>query len=72
MNRLAIDQDRCKACRLCIGACRFKLLALGKGLNAKGYHPVELTDASKCAACAQCAALCPEGAIAVYRSTESA
>ncbi|MDR0965774.1 MAG: ferredoxin family protein [Myxococcales bacterium] len=70
MNRVAIDQDRCKACRLCIGACRFELLALGKDLNAKGYHPVEVLDASKCVACAQCATLCPEGAIAVYRGVK--
>lgn len=72
MNRVVIDQDRCKACRLCIGACRLHLLALGKSLNAKGYHPVELADADKCVACAQCATMCPEGAIAVYRGLRSA
>lgn len=71
MNRVAIDQDRCKACRLCIGACRLNLLALGQSLNAKGYHPVEITDRARCVACAQCAAMCPEGAIAVYRGVKS-
>ena len=70
MNRVAIDQDRCKACRLCIGACRLNLLALGQSLNAKGYHPVEITDRVRCVACAQCAAMCPEGAIAVYRGVK--
>jgi len=67
MNRLVIDRDRCKACRLCISACNRHLLALSEKLNAKGYHPAAQHDPEKCTACALCAIVCPEGAIEVYK-----
>ena len=72
MNRLAIDSNRCKACELCVPACNRALLALSEGLNAKGYHPIELHDAEKCTACGLCAIVCPEGAIAVYKAVSAA
>ena len=67
MNRLEIDKDRCKACRLCIRTCSFRLLELSGELNAKGYHPIALYEAEKCTACSLCALVCPEGAIAVFK-----
>ncbi len=67
MNRLEIDANRCKACRLCIQACSKKLLVLSTNLNEKGYHPVMLGDTSACIACALCATVCPEGAISVFK-----
>ena len=67
MNRLEIDKDRCKACRLCIDVCTRHLLDLSGDLNAKGYHPIALHDAEKCTACALCALMCPEGCIAVFK-----
>jgi len=71
MNRLEIDKDRCKACRLCIATCNFKLLALADELNAKGFQPMAVRgDPSKCTACTLCATVCPEGAITVYRQVK--
>ena len=71
MNRLEIEKDRCKACRLCASACNFKLLELADELNAKGYHPIaQRGDPSKCTACALCAMICPEGVITVYKQAK--
>ncbi len=67
MNRLQIDRDRCKACRLCIGVCQRKLLDLTEDLNAKGFHPIEIKNLEKCTACGLCAIVCPEGSIEVYK-----
>lgn len=67
MNRVEIDKDRCKACRLCIPACNKELLELSDSMNAKGYHPVAIHDMDKCTACALCGLVCPEGAISVYK-----
>ncbi len=71
MNRLEIDKDRCKACRLCIGTCNYKLLDLAEDLNSKGYHPISIHNPEKCTACALCAIVCPEGAIAVYKEIKA-
>ena len=73
MVKVTVNELVCKGCGLCVRACPKNVLALSKTkLNAKGYHPVELTDRARCVACAQCAAMCPEGAIAVYRGVKSA
>lgn len=70
MNRLEIDKDRCKACGLCIDVCNRHLLQLAEGLNAKGYHPIEIHDEDKCTACTLCGVMCPEGSIAVYKEVK--
>jgi 2-oxoglutarate ferredoxin oxidoreductase subunit delta len=72
MNRLVIDMDRCKACRLCMKACNRALLDLSEDLNAKGYHPVGIKEIEKCTACGLCAVVCPEGAISVYKALKKA
>lgn len=67
MNRIEIDANRCKACRLCIDVCHRHLLDLSEELNAKGYHPIAVHDPEECTACALCGIVCPEGSIAVYK-----
>ncbi len=67
MNRVTIDQDRCKACGICIKACNKDLLTLAGELNAKGYHPIAVHDLENCTACGLCAVVCPEGALAVFK-----
>ena len=61
MVKLTINEDRCKGCGLCVRACPKKLLQISKTkLNAKGYHPAEMTDISAVTACASCARTCPD------------
>lgn len=61
MEKLKIDQRRCKGCNLCVSACPKKILELDKNsLNSKGYHPVFVTDLDKCIRCAFCATICPD------------
>ena len=63
-----IDEDRCKACALCIPVCPKKILALSEErLNAKGYPPITVTDPDSCTGCALCAVICPDVVFTVYR-----
>ena len=61
MAKLYIREDICKGCGLCIEVCPKKILALHKEkINAKGYHPIMVTDESACIGCASCARMCPD------------
>jgi len=62
-----IDDERCKACGLCVEVCPTKILVLSDKINSKGYHPVECIDQDKCIACTSCALICPDIAITVFR-----
>ena len=64
---LDIATDRCKGCGLCVDVCPKHVLALEPiVVNALGYHPVRLTDATSCTSCALCARICPDVVFAVY------
>jgi len=66
MSKITIREERCKGCELCVDACPKKLLKLADDkINAKGYHPVSVTDESKCTQCAACATMCPDVVITV-------
>lgn len=68
MAKVTFDIDKCKGCGLCCQACPKKILALAKHtLNAKGYHPVEMTDQAACIGCAFCATMCPDTVITVEK-----
>lgn len=67
MDKVVIDQDRCKGCNLCVEFCPQHALRLAEGLNVIGYHPAELHDPDKCNSCTLCAMMCPEGGMSVYR-----
>lgn len=68
MAKITINEVVCKGCGMCIIACPRKIIELSKDkINAKGYHPAELTDESLCTGCASCATMCPDVAITVER-----
>jgi Pyruvate/2-oxoacid:ferredoxin oxidoreductase delta subunit len=67
---VAIDQELCKGCSLCVVFCPPKVISLSDGFNAHGYHPATYSG-SGCTGCAICFYVCPEpGTISVYRREE--
>jgi 2-oxoglutarate ferredoxin oxidoreductase subunit delta len=64
---LVIAEEHCKGCELCVDACPKGVLELDRGrVNALGYHPVRLTEASACTSCAFCARVCPDAVFTVW------
>ena len=68
MAKVTFNEDICKGCGLCVGACPKKIVALIKDkINAKGYHPAGITDQAACIGCAFCATMCPDCVITVEK-----
>lgn len=68
MVKVIINELICKGCGLCARACPKGVLELSKTkLNAKGYHPAEVTDQEACIGCASCARTCPDVAIRIEK-----
>ena len=68
MAKVSFDEERCKGCGLCETVCPKQIIALSKEkINAKGYHPAQITDQDKCIACAFCATMCPDTVITVEK-----
>jgi 2-oxoglutarate ferredoxin oxidoreductase subunit delta len=69
VGRVVIDEQKCKACLICIDNCPQKMLGQSKNMNKSGYYPVVfLAEKGQCKGCALCAVVCPEIAIKeVYR-----
>jgi 2-oxoglutarate ferredoxin oxidoreductase subunit delta len=73
MSRIAIDEERCKGCLLCVEACPKGIIAASSRFNTKGYKVAEVPEADmdKCTGCAACANMCPDVAITVWRTVKS-
>ena len=69
---LVIKTEKCKGCEVCITGCPQNpaCIALSKKVNAKGYNYLEVVNADACIGCANCAVICPDGVIEVYRAKE--
>jgi 2-oxoglutarate ferredoxin oxidoreductase subunit delta len=64
---VAIHEEECKGCGLCVESCPPKCLFLVPELNSLGVHPARYTG-QDCTGCGICFYCCPEpGAITVYR-----
>ena len=72
-GKIDVDRERCKGCYLCIEFCPNHRIRVDDALNKKGYYPARFMENSNedekgCIGCAQCALVCPEVAIEVYRA----
>ncbi len=67
MAKVTFNENLCKGCGLCVGACPKGIVALSNKLNAKGYHPAEVKEQEKCIGCAFCATMCPDCVITVEK-----
>jgi hypothetical protein len=65
-----IGIEVCKGCELCIGACPQESLGLSTHINLNGYKYAELIK-DNCTGCINCAIICPESAITVYRQPKT-
>ncbi len=61
--------ETCKGCELCIDACPQESIQLSPAINAQGYHYAVLIR-DNCTGCTNCALVCPDAVITVYRETK--
>ena len=67
MANVKIIAERCKSCQYCVKYCPKEVLAVGEKLNSKGYEYVIALQEKNCIGCCQCARICPDGAIEIYK-----
>jgi len=82
MAKIIINQERCKGCLLCINFCPKGLIKKSSKLNKKGLNFVEFSrrdilsnggnppkakDSADCIGCMQCAIICPECCIEIFK-----
>jgi len=63
---IKVEEAVCKGCELCIAACPQECMGLSDELNLRGYRYAVLTN-DTCTGCINCALVCPDSAITVYR-----
>jgi len=66
---VTFDVETCKGCELCIEACPQDSLELSPSINAQGYHYAVLVK-DNCTGCINCALVCPDAVITVYRENK--
>ena len=67
MAVITVNEDVCKGCGLCAGACPKKIMGISDRFNTKGYHPAQCLQEDACISCAFCAIICPDAAITVEK-----
>lgn len=65
---ITFDVEYCKGCELCVEQCIFGVIAMSKHVNNKGYNYPEVIKANGCTGCTNCATICPDAVITVYRN----
>lgn len=61
----SIAHGFCKGCGMCAGACQHDGLGFLEQVDGHGFHQAILKRPENCRACADCALMCPEGAIMI-------
>lgn len=69
MSYIVIDENKCKACYLCMTACPKNLIKKSNRMSSTGNYVVEFKDDNnECLGCQSCALICPDLAITeVYK-----
>lgn len=65
---IVVDKERCKGCGVCIVNCPTHSIALSHEVNSKGYNFLHLSNPDTCTGCTNCATVCPDAVITVYRT----
>ena len=66
-SEVIINGEHCKACGLCLEFCPQDVLGVSEERNAAGFYPVEVKQAEECTGCLNCALMCPDACIEIYR-----
>ena len=64
---IVVDIEHCKGCEVCKANCPTKVIGMEINVNSKGYHYVYMEYPEACIGCANCATVCPDGVITVYK-----
>lgn len=64
---VVVDIEKCKGCGVCTENCPTDTIALAKQVNSKGYNYMEMVNPDNCTGCTNCAIVCPDAVITVYR-----
>ena len=64
---IVVDRERCKCCGVCTANCPVQVVALTKEVNGKGYPMAYMALPAACTGCTNCATVCPDSVITVYR-----
>lgn len=67
-GKTVVDIQRCKGCEICITACNENGIKMSKDINNLGYRYAVIID-DLCTGCTNCALVCPDGVIKVYRTS---
>jgi 2-oxoglutarate ferredoxin oxidoreductase subunit delta len=67
MAKIIINQDKCKGCFLCVNFCPKGLIKKSVKLNKQGLNFAEFDLGGDCIGCMQCAVICPDCCIEVYK-----
>ncbi len=67
IGAVEVDMEECKGCGLCVEACPQHVLGQNKQVNTRGYHYSFMENPDACIGCSNCAVVCPDACITVYR-----
>lgn len=67
MKKVVFDEERCKGCKLCTTVCPKGIIKIADRINSQGYKPAEVTEQTECISCGQCAQMCPDVVITLYK-----
>jgi 2-oxoglutarate ferredoxin oxidoreductase subunit delta len=67
MVNLEFNMEACKSCGFCVKVCPKQVLAIGDGINRKGYRYVQSEHPDECIGCKMCAVMCPDVVIEISK-----